>query len=122
LTAAADSQESGDVTEPPEHPTWQQELRWLWLSVREGFRDWFRSPPSVIDFGPGCCSGVIAIILATVMVTWLLLGSLMALVVWPVAFVVGHGVRHATGRQHRYRRSLVADLRLTLVQGQHDER
>ena len=110
------------MTEPPEHPTWQQELRWLWLSVREGFRDWFTSPPSALYLAPGCCSGMIVIILATVIVSWLLLGSLMALVVWLAAFVVGHGVRYATGRQHRYPRSLVADLWLTLAQRQHGER
>jgi hypothetical protein len=63
---------------------------------------------------------MIAIIPATVILTWSLLGSVLALVVWPAAFLVGHAVRYATGTRHRYRSSLVEDLRLTLGQGQHD--
>jgi len=63
---------------------------------------------------------MIVIVSATVVLTWLLLGFLMALVVWVAAFLVGHAVRCATGTQHRYPRSLVEDLRLNFVRGQHD--
>ena len=108
--------------EPGKQPTWRQELRWLWRDLR----NWFKGPPTagelVSDAAIGCCALMIAIIPATVILTWSLLGSLMALVVWAAAFLVGHAARYATGTQHRYPQSFVEDLRLTLVQGQHDTR
>jgi hypothetical protein len=63
---------------------------------------------------------MIVIVSATVILISSLLGSLMALVVWLAAFLVGHAVRYSTGTQHRYPRSFVQDLRLTLVHRQHD--
>ncbi len=106
------------MTEPPKQPTWRQELQRLWRLLW----NWWPRSPTTDDLAGCCCSLVIAIIPAAVILTWLLLGSLMALVVWPVGFLVGHAVRYATGTQRLYPRSLVEDLRLTLVQGQHDTR
>jgi len=113
-----DSIEPLDV-EPPVQPTWRQDLQRLWHDL------WHRwpEPPTADDaayVAGGCCMRMIVVVSATVILTWSLLGSLMALVVWLVAFLVGHVVRYATGKQHRYPRSLVEDLRLTLVDGQHD--
>jgi hypothetical protein len=108
--------------EPGRQPTWRQELRWLWRDLR----NWFKTTPTAGEFvsgaATGCCALTIAIIPATLLLTWALLGSLMALVVWAMAFLVGHAVRYATGTQHRYPHSLVEDLRLTLMHGQHDAR
>jgi hypothetical protein len=88
--------------------------------------DWWPRSPTTDDFASccfegatGCCTLVVAIIPATVIVTWSLLGPLIALVVWPAALLFAHAVRYATGTQHRYPRSLVEDLRLTLEDGQH---
>jgi hypothetical protein len=103
--------------EPGKQPTWRQELRWLWRDLR----NWFKQPPTaeelVGDAATGCCPLMIAIIPAAVILTWALLGSLMALAVWAAAFLVGHAARHATGTQHRYPNSFVEDLRLTLLHG-----
>jgi hypothetical protein len=103
--------------EPGKQPTWRQELRWLWRDLR----NWFKRSPTTDDLASGCADGccalMIAIIPATVILTWSVLGSLMALVVWAAAFVVAHAVRYATGTQHRYPQSLVRDLRLTPVHG-----
>jgi hypothetical protein len=103
--------------EPGKQPTWRQELRWLWRDLR----NWFKQPPTaetlVGDVATGCCPLMIAIIPATVILTWTLLGPLMALVVCATAFLVGHAARYATGTQHRYPHSLVEDLRLTPVHG-----
>ena len=86
----------------------------------------FQTPAHRLRLAAGCCSGscalMIAIIPATVILTWSLLGSLMTLAVCPAAFLAGHAVRYATGTQHRYPHSIVEDLRLTLVHGQHDAR
>ncbi len=114
------------MTEPPKQPTWREELQWLWRSWQDSLRDSFKRPPTASDLAAGCCSGscalMIAIIPATVILTWSLLGSLMTLAVCPAAFLAGHAVRYATGTQHRYPHSIVEDLRLTLVHGQHDAR
>jgi hypothetical protein len=103
--------------EPPGQPTWRQELRRLWHGLWHGWPE----PPTAGDLSSGstdaaigCCAGMIAIIPAAVILTWSLLGSFMALVVWPAACLAGHAVRYATGTRHRYLRSLVEDLRLTL--------
>src|SRR5690349_25052778 len=103
--------------EPGKQPTWRQELRWL----RRDLRNWFKRPPTaeglVGDAATSCCSLTIAIIPATVILTWSVLGSLMARVVWAAAFLVAHASRYATGTQHCYPHSLVEDLRLTLMDG-----